>query len=111
MVLLPALLALAQNFMVSAETGQPQGVKSSASGAYFQPIPNPKPGGPTHMINSGSAGPMLLGTFDNATEKLRINNTLGPQVLDSSTAFRWGVRCPNCNSERCNSGHQLAPVG
>lgn len=80
-----------KSFMISAETGKPQGVKNSQSGAYFQPIPNPKAGGPTHMINSGSAGPMLLGTFDNKTEKLSINNTLGPQVLDSSTAFRWGA--------------------
>ena len=80
-----------QNFMVSAETGQPQGVSTADSGAYFQAIPNPKPGGPTHMINSGSAGPMLLGIFDNHTEKLSINNTLGPQVLDSSSAFRWGA--------------------
>ena len=43
------------------------------------------------MINSGTAGPMLLGIFDNKTEKLSINNTLGPQVLDSSSAFRWGA--------------------
>ena len=46
-------------FTLSAETGKPQPV-GCQSGAYFQPIPNPKPGGPTHMINSGSAGPMLL---------------------------------------------------
>jgi hypothetical protein len=59
----------------------------SLSGAYFSAVPNPKPGGPTHMINSGSAGPMLLGVFDRATEKLIINNTLGPQVLDTHSSL------------------------
>ena len=36
------------------------------------------------MINSGSAGPMLLGTFDEAKEIMRVDQKLGPQVLDSS---------------------------
>ncbi len=79
------------NFMIDAETGQPQPVKTCQSGAYFQRIPNPKQGGPTHMINVGSAGPMLLGILDNATQKFLVNRSLGPQVLDSSPAFRWGA--------------------
>ena len=79
-----------QNFLVSAEACA-RGMCTAASGAYFQAIPNPKAGGPTHMINTGSAGPMLLGVFDNKTEKLTINNTLGQQVLDSSSGFRWGA--------------------
>ena len=36
------------------------------------------------MINSGSAGPMLLGTFDEEKEIMRVDQKLGPQVLDSS---------------------------
>ena len=64
-------------FTVAAETGQPQPL-GSMSGAYFQAIPNPKPGGPTHMINAGSAGPMLLGNYDEKKELMMINNTLGP---------------------------------
>lgn len=79
-------------FTVSAETGEPQPV-GCQSGPDFQPIPNPKPGGPTHMINSGSAGPMLLGTYDEKKEVLMINNTLGPQILDSlqDYGFNWGA--------------------
>ena len=79
-------------FTLSAETGKPQPV-GCQSGAYYQPIPNPKPGGPTHMINSGSAGPMLLGTYDEKKEVLMINNTLGPQRLDSlqDYGFNWGA--------------------
>lgn len=77
-------------FTVSAETGLPQRTRAQ-SGAFFHPIPNPKPGGPTHMINGGTVGPMLLGTYDNVTEKFRINNTLGGQILDGSPDFRWGA--------------------
>ena len=36
------------------------------------------------MINSGSAGPMLLGTFDEEKEIMRVDQKLGPQVLDAS---------------------------
>ena len=36
------------------------------------------------MINSGSAGPMLLGTFDEAKEIMRVDQKLGPQGLDAS---------------------------
>ena len=47
-------------FTFSAETGLPQpmdapgGATPVKSGAYFQAVPNPKAGGPTHMINAGA---------------------------------------------------------
>ena len=48
------------------------------------------------MINSGSAGPMLLGTFDEEKEIMRVDQTLGPQVLDSSGTCKSALAAAPC---------------
>eukprot|EP00937_MAST-01D_sp_MAST-1D-sp2_P006943 g6943.t1 len=83
-------------FTVDAETraAQPTPARGNAqSGAYFHRLPGGGGGGgwPTHMINAGSAGPLLLGTYDERAEQMLVNNSLGPQDLDSGTAFRWAA--------------------
>ena len=48
------------------------------------------------MINSGSAGPMLLGTFDEEKEIMRVDQTLGPQVLDASGTCKSALAAAPC---------------
>ena len=48
------------------------------------------------MINSGSAGPMLLGTFDEEKEIMRVDQKLGPQVLDSSGTCERALAAAPC---------------
>ena len=81
----------ARSLADNGSSGQPQADYTTQSGAYFNRIPNPKPGGPTHMINGGSAGPMLLGRYDSKAEKLMLDERYPPQVLDSGHAYRWGA--------------------
>ena len=52
------------------------------------------------MINSGSAGPMLLGTFDEEKEIMRVDQTLGPQVLDSSGTCERALAAAPCRSRQ-----------
>ena len=82
------MLTCAHSGDVITFQGQPQPISSVQSGAYFHKIPNPAPGGPTHMINAGSAGPLLLGSYDPVKERMMLNDTLGLQPLNTDVA-RW----------------------
>jgi hypothetical protein len=46
----------------------------AAAGPLFNPIPNPAPGGPTHMINGATGQAFWLGTYDPTIEKLHITS-------------------------------------
>ncbi len=46
----------------------------AAAGPLFNPIPNPAPGGPTHMIDGTTGQAFWLGTYDPKIEKLHITS-------------------------------------
>jgi hypothetical protein len=43
------------------------------------------------MINSGSAGPLWLGTYDATKEVMMVNNTMGPQLIDSGAVVCYSM--------------------
>lgn len=74
--------------MASQQFTVPHGV-GAAAGALFHPIPNPVPGGPTHMINGNTGTEFLLGTYDSKTETMNI--TSGHQNIESGHAYHWAA--------------------
>ena len=67
---------------------------NNAAGPMFHEIPNPKARFPTHIINVGGGERFMLGTYDNKTERLLLNDSIGQQILQSPGtvgSFHWGA--------------------
>lgn len=63
-------------------------------GEMFLPIPNPLPGGNTHMISGqgGTVGSCFhLGNYSAAKEKMTLDTKLGPQTIEYGFVDRWAV--------------------
>ena len=69
------------------------GYDSTEGGEMFLPIPNPLPGGNTHMISGQSPimSAFYLGNYSVATEKMILDMKLGPQTIEWGFVDRWAV--------------------
>ena len=65
----------------------------------FLPIPNPLPGGNTHMITGQNIAPkkgamgsvFYLGNYSSQREKMTLDVALGPQTIEFGFVERWAV--------------------
>ena len=65
----------------------------------FLPIPNPVPGGNTHMITGQNIDPkksamgsvFYLGNYSSQREKMTLDVALGPQTIEFGFVDRWAV--------------------
>jgi hypothetical protein len=69
------------------------GYDSTEGGEMFLPIPNPLPGGNTHMISGAVPGPVgsgfYLGNYSAKREKMILDMNLGPQTIEWGFVDRW----------------------
>ena len=71
------------------------GYDNTEGGEMFLPIPNPRPGGSTHMISGQDSGPVgsvfYLGNYSVEREKMILDMKLGPQTIEWGFVDRWAV--------------------
>ena len=73
------------------------GYDFTAGGEMFEKIPNPLPGGNTHMItgrnlNGGRIQSVFyLGNYSATTKKMTLDMELGPQTIEWGFVHRWAV--------------------
>ena len=70
------------------------GYDSTEGGEMFLPIPNPMPGGNTHMISGGVplvGSGFFLGNYSAETEKMTLDMKRGPQTIEWGFVDRWAV--------------------
>ena len=68
----------------------------------FERVPNPLPGGNTHMITGKTAGTpskailpcFFLGNYSATDEKMALDMRLGAQVIEWGNVDRWAVANP-----------------
>ena len=67
--------------LADASFTKPTGIKiAAAAGDLFNPLPGAVPGGPTHMISSGTGNTFYLGNYDARLEQFNITSDL--QYID-----------------------------
>ena len=90
--LTPSLALQADATFTIPPTG---GYDSVEGGEMFLRIPNPVPGGNTHMISGGVPGPVgsgfYLGNYSGENEKMTLDMALGPQTIEWGFVDRWAV--------------------